>query len=92
MTGKSISFPGLEARDEDTDVSNHIKEMLKARSVFIESEYQRKIKDAEKRKVPNYMNELFKKLDKILFQEKDEKEWKIGVMQSQRKLNLFLMV
>ena len=84
MTGKSISYPGLESRVEETDVSNHIMEMLKARSAFVEHEFKTKIKEAEKKKVPSYMDELYETGDKVLFQDKDDKVWKYGVIKDSR--------
>ena len=67
MTGKSISFPGLESRVEETEVSEHIMEMLKARKALSEKEFKRRIKEAGKRVVSKYMDKVYEPGDKILF-------------------------
>ena len=84
MTGKSISFPGLESRVEETEVSEHIMEMLKARKAFSENEFKRRIKEAGKRVVSKYMDKVYEPGDKILFQDKDEKTWRPGVVKDSR--------
>ena len=84
MTGKAVSFPGLEARSEEKEVSEHIQEMLKAQAVFLEHEYKRKIDEASNKSVPKYMDEVFQEGEKVLYQEKDKKKWIHGTVVNSR--------
>ena len=44
MTGKCVTFPGLDIRNEGVTPSEHEKKMLDAQAAFLEHEYSSKIK------------------------------------------------
>ena len=76
MTGKSVVFPGLKAEREEEEISDHLKGLMDLRVEFMKNEFARKIDDSEKRAVPGYMDEVYEEGEIVLFQEKEEKEWK----------------
>ena len=80
MTGKCITFPGLDVRDEGVTPSEHVKKMLDAQAAFLEHEYSSKIKQSESKKVASYMDEHYEKGNKVLYQEQDSKDWIVGVI------------
>ena len=80
LTGKAVTYPGLDVREDGKEVSDHVREMLNAQNTFRENEFKKKIEEAETRKVPSYVDETYDVGENVLYQDKNEKEWKPGIV------------
>ena len=75
VTGRSPSFPGIVTKTPEKSTIEFFQERVQDQKIFLESEYRKKIRLAEKSNCEEYMEEVFNEGDKVVYQAKDEKKW-----------------